>query len=65
MITNGLGSAAGAGLGEFFDFEISGDALMDEMMVHGGAKPSHPHCLLTVCSCRSSLPHYPRTAVTS
>jgi hypothetical protein len=27
--------AAGAGLGEFFDFEISADALMDEMMIHG------------------------------
>uniref|UniRef100_A0A7S0SEG6 Uncharacterized protein n=1 Tax=Mantoniella antarctica TaxID=81844 RepID=A0A7S0SEG6_9CHLO len=34
-ITNGLGSAEGAGLGEFFDFEISADALMDEMMIHG------------------------------
>uniref|UniRef100_A0A7S0KWH2 Uncharacterized protein n=1 Tax=Micromonas pusilla TaxID=38833 RepID=A0A7S0KWH2_MICPS len=34
-ITNGLGSAAGAGLGDFFDFEISADAMMDEMMVHG------------------------------
>lgn len=34
-ITNGLGSAAGAGLGDFFDFEISADALMDEAMVHG------------------------------
>ena len=33
-ITNGLGSAAGAGLGDFFDFEISADALMDEAMVH-------------------------------
>ena len=28
-ITNGLGSAASAGLGEFFDFEISADELMD------------------------------------
>ena len=34
-ITNGLGSAAGAGLGEYFDFEISADAMMDEMMIHG------------------------------
>lgn len=34
-ITNGLGSAGGAGLGEFFDFEISADALIDEMMIHG------------------------------
>lgn len=41
-ITNGLGSAAGAGLGEFFDFEISADALIDEMMVHedDARKPS-------------------------
>ena len=30
-ITNGLGSAAGAGLGDFFDFEISADAMMDEI----------------------------------
>ena len=28
-ITNGLGSARSAGLGEFFDFEISADELMD------------------------------------
>jgi len=34
-ITNGFGSAAGAGLGEFFDFEISAEALIDEHMVHG------------------------------
>lgn len=41
-ITNGLGSAAGAGLGRFFDFEISADALIDEMMIHGddARKPS-------------------------
>jgi|TARA_B110000977_G_scaffold168454_1_gene217676 FMN phosphatase YigB (HAD superfamily) len=29
-ITNGLGSAAGAGLGKYFDFEISADAALDE-----------------------------------
>ena len=29
-ITNGLGSAEGAGLGRFFDFEICAEALMDE-----------------------------------
>ena len=34
-VTNGFGSAAGAGLGEFFDFEISAEALIDEHMVHG------------------------------
>ena len=34
-ITNGFGSATGAGLGEFFDFEISAEALIDEHMVHG------------------------------
>ena len=34
-ITNGFGSGAGAGLGEFFDFELSAEALIDEHMVHG------------------------------
>ena len=35
-ITNGLGSAAGAGLGAFFDFEISADAALDEEVgLHG------------------------------
>ena len=43
-ITNGFGSAEGAGLGEFFDFEISAEALIDEHMVHGEmARKPHPY----------------------
>ena len=35
-ITNGLGSAEGAGLGKYFDFEISADAALDEEVeLHG------------------------------
>ena len=35
-VTNGLGSAEGAGLGAFFDFEVSADASLDEEVgLHG------------------------------
>ena len=35
-VTNGLGSAAGAGLGAFFDFEVSADQSLDEEVgLHG------------------------------